>query len=511
MRTVAIALLLTVFALGSGLPAADNGYALNPAASDGFRGGIPGAGLPEYRPPHAPAEALGEAEQRMLREEIQWQRENPVELPPASEELVSLPAVPPAPEAPLPGAQDAPKEEYYTLDELKGEMKKLAWTKGDFKVVPYGAFWGDLIYATERTTPGAYTLWVNSAQTDGEDEFIVDARRSRFGLDVAGPEIPLLWNAKSGGKVEIDFFGDGPVNPNRAGILLRHAYFDVKNDDFRLLFGQTWDVISPLYPGVLSYSVGWDGGNIGYRRTQLRLERYLNFSDVLKMEVQGSLNQDIIPDFPTASVDREPADWPLIEGRLGWVVGPRGKGCRPITFGISGHIGEMEFDFRDPSPPPLNLPPEDDRRFRTWSLNADVRVPLTDRLGVQGEFFTGENLSSFLGGIGQGVCACNRNTIRSTGGWIDVWYDWTDRFHTHAGWGLDDPVNTDFLVGRTYNQFIFLNFSYDVTKSLVTGIEVTSWKTLYQDRREGQVPDTVLGPRRPGEAVVVAWMLKYGF
>ena len=30
---------------------------------------------------------------------------------------------------------------------------------------------------------------------------------------------------------------------------------------FALLAGQTWDVISPLNPGMLMYSVGWDAGN----------------------------------------------------------------------------------------------------------------------------------------------------------------------------------------------------------------------------------------------------------
>lgn len=437
------------------------------------------------------------------------------------ERPVDLPPVPIAratpPEAPLhadppPAAKPQAEEEFFTLDELKAEMKKLAWSKGDFKIVPYGHLWGDLIYNSARTNPGPYTLFVNSFATDGEHEFIADARRTRLGFDVSGPTIPWFGGAASGGKVEIDFFGDGPVNPNRAGVLLRHAYFELKNEDFRFLFGQTSDVISPIFPGVLMYSVGWDGGNIGYRRTQLRLERYFNFSDVFRMEFQGSLNQDIVADFTSVStIDREAADWPLVEGRIGWVIGPRGQGSHPITMGVSAHIGEMEYDFKSAGPAPLNLPPADDERFRTWSLNADFRAPITERLGVQGEFFMGENLSSFLGGIAQGVCLYNRHTIRSYGGWIDLWYDWTDRLHTHVGWGLDDPLNEDFLVGRTYNQFIFINFSYDITKNFVTGIEVSSWKTLYQDRREGQVPDSQLGPRRPGEATIVEWMLKYSF
>jgi len=152
------------------------------------------------------------------------------------------------------------------------------------------------------------------------------------------------------------------------------------------------------------------------------------------------------------------------------------------------------------------LPEEDDRRFRTWSFNADMRVPITDRLAVKGEFFTGENLSQFLGGIGQGISLARRSTIRSTGGWFDVTYKLTPRWRVVGGWGLDDPNDNDFLVGRTYNQFIFGNTSFDITKSLVTGFEITFWRTLYQDVR----PEPS-GPTEPGESVVFQWMMKYGF
>ena len=40
---------------------------------------------------------------------------------------------------------------------------------------------------------------------------------------------------------------------------------------------------------------------------------------------------------------------------------------------------------------------------RTWSLNTDMRVPITHSFGVQGELFIGENLGPFLGGVGQSV------------------------------------------------------------------------------------------------------------
>jgi hypothetical protein len=400
---------------------------------------------------------------------------------------------------------------YVTAEERNEELGEHAWRIGDFKIVPTGAFWADMVYATSRTSPGAYTLFVVSEEENGEDAFTVDARRSRFGLDVTGPAALLAGDALSGGKVEVDFHGNF-VTENRASIQLRHAYWEEKNSDYRLLVGQTWDVISPLNPGMLDAGIGLSGGNIGYRRTQFRAERYFSYSDTLMLTLQGSLNQNIVADFPTdPGVRREPSDWPLVQGRAALTLGHREEDCQRLVIGVSGHVGEVGFDFLAPGPPPLNLPPLKDARFETWSFNVDLVAPLGPFWGVQGEFFTGADLSAFLGGIGQGVCPCLRVPIRSTGGWLEVWSDWPPRWHIHAGAGVDDPVDDDLLLGRSYNQFVFTNVSYDITDRLTTGVEVAYWKTLYQEVRAGQIPDEDLAPSEPGRAVVIDWMMKYGF
>lgn len=433
-----------------------------------------------------------ERETQSLRAELQWLREQPTRLPPTEAAPAGMTYSAPTPQA---------EEEFFTWGELQAEMKRLSFTKGDFRIVPYGAFWADMIYQTERTNPGAYTLFVPSRELEGENAFLVDARRTRFGLDVEGPRIPLLHDAASTARVEIDFHS--PVTAteaNRGTVLLRHAYWQARNDYYRVLVGQYWDVISPLFPGTLNYSVGWIGGNIGYRRAQFRFERYFHLTPGLMLTSQFAITQNIVTDFATSpEVKREAGGWPVLQGRVATTLGDRKNGL-PIELGVSGHIGETGFDFLDEDWP------ERDRRFRTWSANADVQVPLTDRLAFKGEFFTGENLSPFLGGIGQGICALRRSGIRSTGGWLDVTYKLTGRWRVVAGWGVDDPNNNDLVVGRTYNQFIFANTSFDVTKALVTGFEVTSWRTLYQDLR----PEPS-GPTEPGESVVFQWMVKYGF
>ncbi len=421
-----------------------------------------------------------ENETQSLRTEVQWLREHPVRLP----EVQATPTgMAPAMTAPADGG------EYFTLDELRGEMKKLAWTKGDFTITPYGYLWANMVYSTQRTTPGSYTLFVQSASVSPEGEFIIDGRNTRLGFDIGGPRIPFFGCAKTGGKIEVDFQNSVLSTENKATILLRHAYLEAKNDDYRLLFGQTWDVISPLYPGTLLYSVGWEAGNIGYRRAQLRGERYLHFSDTSLVTLQVSANQQVFED-GGAVISGEAPNWPIFEGRAGWTIGQRGEGWLPITVGLSGHIGPEQFDLAGG---------RRNNQRRTWSGNLDFNVPFTENWGVQGECFAGDNLGAFLGGIGQGLNPVTLLPIRSRGGWVETWYKWTPALSSHAGYLLDDPVNGDLAPGqKCYNQFFFGNLAYNFTKQFLMGIEVSSWKTHY------------IG-LEPGNSVRCEFMARYGF
>jgi hypothetical protein len=415
------------------------------------------------------------------------QADTPKAVPPEPPVLQTLVSQPTTPEP------TASQEDYYTLDEIKAEMKKMVWKKGDFSVTPYGSLWAATTYETERTNNGDYTFYVFSKQDQGEPTYHVDAKSTRIGFDVLGPRIPCLDCAQSGGKVEFDFQGTSSLE-NKGTVLLRHAYWGVKNEEFRLLGGQTWDVISPLYPGSIMYTVYWGAGNIGYRRAQFRAERYVAISDDLLWTTQASINGNIVADTPPATINAsgDQSEWPILEGRTALTFGPRGKGCHPIVLGASSHIGEQRFTFVSPNP-------VRDLRAKTWSLNADLRAPITDRFGFQGEYQIGEDLSTFYGGILQGYDFALRNPVYDTGGWMEVWYDWTPSCHSHVGYCVDDPLDRDLSAGsRTYNSAYFGNLVYDVTKQFNCGLELSSWRTLYKGKA-------------PGEAVRIEFMAKYGF
>lgn len=364
---------------------------------------------------------------------------------------------------------------YVTREELQQQLQGLSWRKGAFQITPYGRITVSGVYETERTYLSDFALWVESREVQGESGFYFDAKSTRLGVDVVGPSPESRPDIRLGGKVEFDFQGEW-VTKNRSGVLFRQAYIEAKNDHWRFLFGQAWDLMSPLYPGMLNYVPGSGVGNLGYRRAQLRLERYFDLSDILLITAQWSANSNIIINPPASTnVAGTEGGWPDFQGRIAFTFGRReNPGCRPITLGFSGHIGEQYWDFRPPNPDPVS-----NLSRKTWSFSLDFDWPITERLGFQCEFFTGENLAAYMGGILQTIDRGTRSPILSNGGWFDVRYDCTPQWHWHAGFSIDDPLNRRMTSGRCYNHVYYVNTTYDFTKQFNLGFEASFWETHY--------------------------------
>jgi hypothetical protein len=437
---------------------------------------------------------LLEAESAQLRVDIQAYKNEIQRLPPVETQPASNPTITAISSinTNASAVQSSPSE--FTDEELQGVMQKLAWTTGPFKITPYGRLWTSMSYDTQRTQVGSYVLWIDSPDVRTGKEFQLDARSTRFGTDIAGPAVALFDDAKLGGKVEFDFQGPS-LQDNNGGILFRHGYLEIKNEDYRLLAGQTWDVISPLYTPTFDYTVGSGAGNLAYRRAQFRMERYLPHSDTSMITLQTAIAVEIL--VPVASVNRIQSDhssWPDWQNRVAVTFGERkAKDAHPVEIGFSGHVGEQQFNvFPLVGPPLLNV------KRPSWSFSVDAKIPFNTKCGIQGELFTGENLSNYYGGILQGVDPNTLKPIRDNGGWADIWYDMRPDLHWNLGYSIDDPLNKDMTTGRTYNQYLYANFVYDITKFLNAGLEVSSWKTFYYNQR-------------PGEAIRLEAVTRYNF
>jgi len=349
--------------------------------------------------------------------------------------------------------------------------KKSAWSTVDLQF--YGFIKVDAAYDTSHANPGNFVRWVDLEPGNEDDEqFSLTANQTRLGLWLTSPDDPDK-SLLTKGRVEIDFYGGGPENkPNP---MLRLAYVDLhwRKSGWRFLAGQSFDIISPLFPSTVNYSVQWWAGNIGYRRPQLQLSKDIALSDSSKMQLKGAITRNMgATDSIFAGVDAGvDAGLPGFQGRMGWEL--RGGDAGPLAFGVSGHWSEEEFEVDEVGSV---------ERFDSWSANFDLRAPLTGKVTLKTEIYTGRNLLSYLGGIGQGVNLERNQEIGDTGGWISLDLGPFNYLTHHLGVTATDVNDDDINPGdRSFNSSIFWNGVYSLTDHIRFALELSYWNTEYKE------------------------------
>ena len=345
-----------------------------------------------------------------------------------------------------------------------------------FQFEPYGYIKLDASYDDSRTNYGNFVLFVpGESENRNDDEFNMTARQTRLGMNIAASHF-ADWRAQA--RVEVDFYGEGSSrHENKAEFMLRHAFFRINKEGFGLIAGQTSDVISPLNPYTLNYTVGWAGGNIGYRRPQLGFtyDYTLNQKNRLLTAVSvsrtsGLINEDLDLD---GQNDGEDTGIPSIQTRL--ALATKCFTEEESVFGLSGHYGEEETNWETI-----------ERALKSWSINLDFDIPLTDQISLKGEAFLGRNLDDYFGGILQGVNVVAREGIKAMGGWGQVRYQPAQQWQVHAGFGLDNPSDEYLNPGmREKNTFIYINGLFEIIPSMTVGLEYSHWETEYKEMNRG--------------------------
>ncbi len=359
-------------------------------------------------------------------------------------------------------AQAAPS----TVPSGPEDTRKPFWSTLDIQF--YGYIKADASWDSSRVTTGNYIVFVDPGGED-DDEFNLTARQTRLGLKIKGPDVGDI---QTRGLLEGDFYGAGGEE-NKPNFRMRHACMELlwPQDRFSILAGQTWDVISPLYPDTLNFTILWDGGNIGHRHPQVRVTREMALERDMELELAGAISRTIgdLEEAAGSTRPGEDAGFPTFQGRVGltfpWF------GVEPTTIGLSGHWGEEEY--------------AGGNDVDSWSINLDVVQPVNKTLVVKGEAFVGANLDNYFGGIGQGVrnpATTADKAIGSKGGWIAAtlkpYKDW--RFN--VGIGIDDVDRDDLgATGRALNQSIFGNALYAVNAHAEVGLELSHWRTDYKN------------------------------
>ena len=289
----------------------------------------------------------------------------------------------------------------------------------------YGRFKADVIYDTQEMS-GTSAQYVAA---ESGDRLGITSRETRLGVKISQGE-------SLSGKAEWDLYGAG-AGENKSGILLRQLWVKMKlNDNMSVLVGQTGDVFSPLLPAVLNYGWGWNCGNPGYRRPQVRFEC-----------AKSGIICQVAAARGIGTEDSATPDW---QGRLAYTQ-KDDEGKTKMTVGVSALQGFTDAD-------------RTDQRSGTA---LDLQLNL-GKLVVRGEYFMGENLAPYLAGIGQNV--------KTNGGWIQMGAKLSEKITLNLGYLYDDPENaTD---SRNHNSAIFANVRGKLNEKTQVGLEVMNWDTV---------------------------------
>ena len=354
---------------------------------------------------------------------------------------------------------------------------------GESRLELYGFVRIDAIYDDSRTNAAQTPTFVRSEDprvgVRDRPNLTFHPRLTRVGGRVTPPAGALVGGARLSARVEIDFQAGG--RESRQLIRLRHGYFEMSWSRVTLLAGQTSDLISPLFPAVNGDTLMWDAGNLGDRRPQFRLTWASSvdtdggpptWTVAAGLGLPGAIDpKDLDHD---GVRDGEASGVPNLQARLGF--SSSGVSGRSVSVGVSGHVGKESLTRR--------VGAQD--AFTTWSASVDYEVDVAPRVGVRGELWTGENLSDFRGGIGQGINVARGRGIPATGGWVETGVELSDVFSLSVGYTLDDPADRDVpSQGRVKNFAWYVVNQFRLHRLLLVGIDYLRWTTEFKDLANG--------------------------
>lgn len=199
----------------------------------------------------------------------------------------------------------------------------------------------------------------------GNNNLYLSATHSRFGFKYAGT--PLSNGMNVSAVLEWDSFDT--TTPNQMKLRFRQGYFTLAKNGHSLLFGQAWDLFSPLGPTTLmTNGFLWQTGNLGFRHAQIRYS-YAG----PRFDFAFSVND------PTSSWG-SPIKLPVFQSRVGVKLGDGNR----YQLGVSGIFSRNPVEISYIQYKNLD---------NTLGVSVDWNLAFGKVLSLKGEFARGANLA----------------------------------------------------------------------------------------------------------------------
>ena len=358
------------------------------------------------------------------------------------------------------------------IDELKKQNQdpsKKAAVGSKFPVDLYGFVAAQMFLGTARTqlygglnSVAAQSRVINKDVANGGRHtwFSATPQNSRIGLNWTGSKISNKLTMK--GLFELDFvnvlnqtsYGTSPI-PR-----IRHLYGELaSSDNWSLLFGQTWDLFSPL--NTTSLSLGgnlWFQGNMGFRRPQVRFTYNFIIDDV------NSVKTAVSADLPSNTDDLTNSG--ISSGiPLGEALAQYNRKMKygDLVLAASGIMGTNTIN---------------GGYKKMTGVAGSLHIPFHKYFKFTSEVQYGQDMGIFLSYVNS---TGNSWGGRDLGIWGQIASQWWDKFDTAVGYGIDDMKSSKVATGSVdRNHVAFANFRVFPIKPFHVGLEYDHMRTTYK-------------------------------
>lgn len=285
-------------------------------------------------------------------------------------------------------------------------------------------------------------------------------RQTRIGIAADGPAIGSF---RTNAVVAMDFFGGIPGFQTGQVMGLPRlivAFARLEGARTALEVGQDHMILAPRDPTSLAafaFPLLFRSGNLYLRVPQVRVEHALTSRVRATAGLVAPIGGDLVGDsyaFVPPALGGERSRRPGVQARVAYTT-PAAETSRALDVGLSGHVG-WERRGTDLT--------------RSWATALDLAAR-RGLVGAAGEFFVGDNMDAFGGGLGLDA--------RSAGGWSEVRLFPFERLSFTAGLGLDDIRDSRrSVLPRQRNRSAYGNVIFSITPELQASFEYRWLSTL---------------------------------
>ncbi len=331
--------------------------------------------------------------------------------------------------------------------------------EGKGSIVPYGRIELDAIYSNRNTNPldpGQFNGYATAAGKSSNASSTLNPRYSVFGLRADRTD----GTHKLTGVVEADFYSQtdnaGNISPR---LRLANVKYSPNNSRTTITAGMDWTPIMSSHPNLIDFSIMGYNGNLWQRLPQITVKH--QFTDhvnglltVMRFErglsaiqpqtqrrtFQGAGAGAATPGSCgnsgfacSENAFNDPVQMPYVGTRFAYT----GTGDQ------AGFLVALNAAFRHyrSAPTAGGIPAGHD--INSYLVGAELAVPLTNRLRFTGEVAYGQALGVEFFRYGQERNLGTGKAIRTIVGWGELDYAYDRRLTLIAGYGFDNPLNSD--------------------------------------------------------------------